>query len=477
MHNNTSPATALKFLIVASLCSQSFSAMADTQHTNPLESMRPLPAGPARYLENYQFLKDPKKRNDKFDPIRYIPFGQKSWLQIGGEVRLKYNNDKNQNFGLNGVEEDAYYQTRYQIHLDAHLFDDALRTFFQLENTQSYDKEVLLPAGESDTEFHQAFVDFGLNKSINKRAYLRFGRQEMFYGSGALFTYRAVPNVRQTFDGFRLSYQKFRGYNVNAFAVRPVNNVQEGSFNDSSENSGELYGVYSTKFWKKSTKQDFFAIGYHRNDRRFNGFIADENRYTLGTRLFGKHSNFYYSVEGIYQFGSHGDQDIRAWAFQSETGYKFNNSYWRPDLALEINVASGDKKASDNETNTFDPLFPANGKFYGGGGLVTLSNLIAVGPKFSIHPSRSLEASATILNLWKESKNDGAYIAGVRMLPGTANTSQNELGTVYKLNTRWRATSNITLDLAYTYYDAGATIQEAGGEDSQIISIRPAFLF
>ncbi|HCS42608.1 MAG TPA: alginate export family protein, partial [Pseudomonas sp.] len=45
-------------------------------------------------------------------------------------------------------------------------------------------------------------------------------------------TYREIPNIRQVFDGVRLSWIAKDGYKLDAFATRPVVSRDNGSLND-----------------------------------------------------------------------------------------------------------------------------------------------------------------------------------------------------------------------------------------------------
>ena len=54
-----------------------------------------------RYEEDYSYLKDPSRRTDFWDPIKYIPlWGRDDWyLSLGGEVRERYEFYHNQDAG------------------------------------------------------------------------------------------------------------------------------------------------------------------------------------------------------------------------------------------------------------------------------------------------------------------------------------------------------------------------------------------
>ncbi|WP_158700877.1 alginate export family protein [Phytohalomonas tamaricis] len=442
-----------------------------------MEAARPLRPGPPRYLENYSFLVDPAKRTDPFDPLRYIAIGDSSWLSIGGGIRYRYEDLNHPGFGLSGLNSDSYWQQRLLLQFDLHLFDDALRTYLQMSNTDSWSKEVYSPHDQSDTEIHQAFVDVRLPALQGDSLSARLGRQEMAFGDLGLIDVRATPNVRLAFDGGRISWRGASSIKVDGFAVHPVGNVRPGSFNDSSTDSGDFYGLYATIPLTKAVDEDLYAFGYERDDQSLNNVTGDEKRYTIGTRFFGKQGAADYSWNMMYQFGDLADQDINAWGLLSTTGYTFTSQPGKPRLGVVIDAASGDHSQNDNTSNTFDPLFSANGKFFGNAGLTTLSNLIAMGPQLTFSPVSNVVVSPTILAMWRESEDDAAYMPGMKAVAGTRDVSGKRLGTTYNLLARWSATANLTLDLEYQYYDVNDVIQKVGGEDTQYISLRTYFLF
>ncbi|MES1929547.1 hypothetical protein SADO_09834 [Salinisphaera dokdonensis CL-ES53] len=477
MNRLYAPAAAVCLVAAGLPMAGNANAAAGGASSNPMQKSRPLRPGPPRYLEQYDFLAESEGHNDFFDPIRHIPVGSSSWLQLGGGFRYRYEDQNEPGFGLGGVNNDSYYQQRLQLHADLHLFDDALRAFVQLENTESWSKETFSPFDESDNELHQAFLDFNTDTYSGGRLTARVGRQEMALGEFVNTTTRAVPNVRQTFDGVRLIYAGPDGYNFNAFFTQPVGTVQDGSFNDSSSDSGDFYGLYSEIPLSESISTDVYYYGYKRDNNALNGAAGKEKRHSTGNRLHGVAGNVDFTVDTLYQFGDLGDQDIKAWGLSGSTGYTFNGVAGKPGMALRFDAASGDDSPTDSESNTFDPLFPANGKFYGNASLTTLSNLIAVGPQFAVSPLPSVTVSPTILALWRESEEDSAYLPGLRPIAGTANVPGSRLGTTYNMFVRWAATANFTLDLEYQYYDVSDVIRDVGGEDTQYASVRASFLF
>ncbi|RJS91100.1 alginate export family protein [Salinisphaera sp. Q1T1-3] len=450
----------------------------DSARTAKPPPSKPLRPGPPRYLDQYKYLADTDTTARTWlDSLHFIELPRDSYLSLGGGGRARYESYENPAFGLAGVDHDGYFQTRAELHADLHLLDDALRAFVQINDTRSWDKKLRGPVDESHTEVAQAFVDFGFPQSGPGKGTLRFGRQQMSFGEGVLVTTRLVPNVRLSFDGFRLSVADDRGDSLDAFAVRPVDNLRTGSFDDSSQNAGSFYGLYGTVAWHDGISQDLYAFGYKRDQRTIAGQTGDETRNTLGTRLFGTLANVDYTVDLMYQTGDFDDRDISAWGVSSSYGYTFKDAPAHPGIALRLDAASGDDDPNDGTLRTFDPLFPSNGRFYGNGEYTTLANLVVVGPQFAVSPFKTLTFSPTILSLWKQAENDAVYLPAMRTVPGTQDTGGRHIGMSYDLFARWTPTDLITIDFEYQYYDVDGAIERAGGEDSQYFSVRTHLLF
>ncbi len=454
---------ALVPLLLLSLCQSVHAA-------SPLEESRPGRPGAPRWIEDYRFLDDPAKATDPFDGLRYHRLSESAWLQVGAEARYRADALDKPFFGLRGLKDDSYLLQRLQAHADLHLFDDAMRTFVQVENTRAFGKDLYSPNDEGRNEVRQAFVDFNYDFA-GGRYTTRVGRQEMAFGDQVFVTYRDVPNIRLSFDGVRASLNLNDGRKLDAFAVRPLK-TGEDSWDDGSNNSVKFYGLYGTLPLSRVWNMDLFAFGLETDDRSLAGESGDEQRYTFGTRLFGRHQALDWSWNLAGQTGHLGNASIRAWALSSDSGYTFAHP-WQPRLGMRIDAASGDSDLGDGKVGTFDPLYPRNG-VYGEASLTTLSNVIVVGPTFGFSPWRSLRFEPGILEVWKQREEDGVYMPGMSLLANTRGTGRH-VGTIYRANTRWLATPNLTLDLDLKYYDVGSAIKDAGGEDSSFVSLRATF--
>lgn len=441
-----------------------------SQAANPLIDSRPTRPGETRVGEDYRFLDDPGKATDPFDGLRYHRLSDSAWLQVGAEARYRADALDTPYFGLRGLKDDSYVLQRLQAHADLHLFNDAARAFVQVENTRAFGKDLYSPSDEGRNEVRQAFIDLNYDFA-GGRYTTRVGRQEMAYGNQTFVTYRDVPNIRQTFDGVRASLKLKSGRSVDAFAVRPTA-TGEDSWDDGSNNAVKFYGVYGTLPLTKAWSIDLYGFDLETDDRALAAEFGDEKRYTFGTRVFGRRQGLDWTADVAGQTGHLGNASIRAWVVSGGAGYTFEHP-WQPRLGMRFDVASGDSDSGDGKVGTFDPLFPRNG-VYGEASLTTLSNVIVVGPTFGFSPWRQVRFDPGIFEVWKQRTQDGVYTPGMSMLANTRDTGKH-VGTIYRANTRWLATPNLTLDLDLKYYDVGAAITEAGGEDSSFVSVRATF--
>src|SRR5688572_348895 len=93
-----SPMTRNLHLAAAVLGALSLSGSAFAQATAPAPVNKPATGGappaytPLRWNEDYSYLKDPARRTDPFDPIKYIPLSGDGdiWLSLGGQYRYRY---------------------------------------------------------------------------------------------------------------------------------------------------------------------------------------------------------------------------------------------------------------------------------------------------------------------------------------------------------------------------------------------------
>ena len=121
---------------------------------------------------------------------------------MGGEARETWEQIGNDNWGqqpfMNG-----YFNQRYMLYFDVH-YGKHVRSFVELKSgLNSYRIGGPRPIDEKKLDFQAAFFEVGTGDDRNWIKF-RAGRQEMEYGSGRLIDVREGPNVRLSFDGFKV---------------------------------------------------------------------------------------------------------------------------------------------------------------------------------------------------------------------------------------------------------------------------------
>jgi len=441
--------------------------------------VQPAPAPPfkqLRYDEDYAYLRDNACRAAPLDGIKLIPLGADGArsLTLGGEVRQRYEYYDNSLWGLGPQDNDGYFLQRLMIHADVH-FGDSLRLFTQLKSgLESGRTGGPRPTDKDRLDLGQAFFDF---RPAGSPVTLRIGRQEMSYGSSRLVSFREGPNVRLAFDGVKAMVELPR-WQVDMFATRPVQ-TKPDTFDDRGDPKTDFWGVYAVTpvAWLPSGHADIYYLGLDRRDAHFDQGTADERRDTLGTRLWGKTERWDYNLELVYQFGTFGSGDIRAWTVASDVGFTFTNARFRPRLGLKANVTSGDRDPKDSDLQTFNPLFP-KGSYFGEPALIGPSNHVDVHPQLDLALRDRLTLTIDWDWFWRQDKHDAIYGPAVNVLLSGAASDARYVGDQLELALEWDVNRHVTFTGDYARFYAGDFLKEASpGKDVGYFSAWVTFKF
>ncbi|MGH2359105.1 MAG: alginate export family protein, partial [bacterium] len=159
-----------------------------------------------RYEEDWSVLRDPARRTEPLDRLKYIPLTTDgwAWLSLGGEIRERYEYQQNPVWGQDPQDELGVLLQRYALHTDLHL-GPYLRVFLELLSALEDGRAGGASAvDENQLAVQQAFIDLSFDVVRDTHATVRFGRQEVNLGSGRLVDIRAGPNVPRSFNGGRV---------------------------------------------------------------------------------------------------------------------------------------------------------------------------------------------------------------------------------------------------------------------------------
>src|SRR6201988_3832820 len=219
--------------------------------------------------EDWSFLKDPKLREDFWDPIKYIPLRRSAddwYMTMGGEAREVWEQIGNDNWGESPYW-NGYLNERYMPYFDLH-YGKHLRTFVELKSgLNSFRRGGPRPIDEKKLDFQAAFLEVGASSGQDSIR-LRVGRQELEYGSGRLIDVREGPNVRLSFDGIMVK-SKIDSWQTDGFAVRPdFDNF--GFFDNAPNHAVGFWGVYATRPLPRKMSLEVYYLGWTAGRRLSN---------------------------------------------------------------------------------------------------------------------------------------------------------------------------------------------------------------
>jgi hypothetical protein len=420
-----------------------------------------------RFNEDYRYLSSPQNRRDLFDPLKYIPLSPNdpnSYLSFGGEIRERFEHFTHPGFGLfDAPEHDDYVLQRVTLSADLHL-NSNVRFFVQgISGLQFGGAQPAPPVQQDPIDLQQAFADFKLAQSPDAKDYfvLRGGRFEMTYGSGRLVATRAGPNIPFKFDGLEV-ISSIGGGKIYAFVTKPAREQQD-SLDDEFAHQlfWGVYGTTSTLIPELGLKADIYYLGFKNDQARYAAGVGDEERHTLGTRLYGATSGFDYDIEPVIQFGRFGDRDILAWTLASSAGYRFENAPLRPRLGVQFDVASGDR--SGGSLGTFNPLFFKAG-YFNDASVIRPSNIIDVHPTLQLFPTDNVLILLGSDVLWRYTTDDAIYNPGGRIEIPSGGSSRY-VATTTELSVQWQINRHLFWVTSYTHYFTSDAVKEIGGKD------------
>lgn len=430
-----------------------------------------------RYEEDWSALRDEALRTDFLDGLKFVPLdgAGRSFFSFGGDVRERYEYVDDPLWGDSPQDPNGYLLSRVHVNGDLHI-GERLRFFGQLKSALVADRTGgARPTDEDEFDLHQAFGEFAPE---DDGLSLRVGRQEMAFGSSRLVSVREGPNVRLSFDGARLS-ALFGSLRLDAFVTRPVE-TDPGVFDDGWDDGVAFWGAYATAPLPllPDGRADLYYLGLERDDAEFDTGTADERRHSIGTRFFGRPQPFDYNIELVYQFGSFGDGDVRAWTVASDTGYSAGELLpLAPRFGLKANVASGDRDREDDDLETFNALFP-RGSYFNEAALIGPANFFDLHPSVDLHPSDFVTLTLDWDFFWRQSLDDGLYGNAINPIVSGADSDERYVGSAPSVQVEWRVDPRVTFNAAYVHFFAGPFLEESGpGKDVDFVGAWVALRF
>jgi hypothetical protein len=413
--------------------------------------------------EDWSFVRDKNLHSDFWDPIKFVPLHKKdgNWFAtFGGEAREVWEQIGNDNWGQSPFW-NGYLNERYMLHADLH-YGQHIRTFIELKSgINSWRAGGPRPIDEKRLDFQAGFLEVSSATSWGS-VQVRTGRQELEYGSGRLVDVREGPNVRLSFDGF-LVRTKTHKWQLDGFAMRPDED-KPGFFDNAPDHTVGFWGAYATRPIPDKMQIDLYYLGQDRKDGTFERGTAHEVRNSVGVRVSrpvaSEHPGWDFDDEALWQFGSFGAADIRAWTIATETGYRIPTMPLKPRFSVKADISSGDHPSS-NTLGTFNPLYPKGNYF---GVLATTGpgpiNFIDVHPHIETALPHNVSVSVDWIFQWRQSLEDGVYAVPGFLISAADGSHARFVGDRPGTEIRWQASRHLWFQADYGIFCAGSFLKE-----------------
>ena len=415
------------------------------------ENAPPCPSASAKlpmmtYEEQVQDLANADCRTSLLDSIQFIPLGkdENRYLSFGFWIRERGEYASNPNWS-DTPPGNAYLMQRYFLHMDLHLGERFL-FFGELASSLVSDRNGGPRPGidEEKMYVHQGFFDLGLWKSGSDSLTLRAGRQEVALGSENLVSTRDGRNIRRSLDGFRLTWTK-QDWTVDLIAVRPTLE-NSGFFDDPPNHAGSFwaaYAVHPLRFLPRGNI-DLYYMGLDNKSVPFDGKgTGQEQRESIGTRLWGTTEHWDYNDEFTYQWGWFRSGAIRAWASSTEQGYRIDQAPLAPRFGLRAVAFSGDQSPSSHNLGTFNSIYE-KGPYFGYAELFARRNLVALQPLADLKLRKAVSLTFNPAFFWRESTSDGLYSVSNAVIVSGLKSNARYIATQASAQLQWRMTRNLT---------------------------------
>jgi hypothetical protein len=428
------------------------------------KSEGPPPFPTMTYDEDNLYFADPAHRSHFPNQLKFIPlFGGDTnyYLSFGANIRERGEYFNNPNWG-SGPAGSAYLMQRYYLHADLSL-GERVRFFGELGSSFEDGRTGGPRAGldEDRLDLHQGFVDFELLRSDNNRLTLRAGRQEMAFGSGMLVSTRDGRNIRVTWDGFRATWKADK-WTVDGFAVKETKN-EPGIFDDQPNQNIGFWGVYAVRPFPvlPGGNIDLYYLGRDNKDVSFDARgVGDEQRETIGTRLWGTTGHWSYNDEFAFQFGHFRSDEILAWAASTETGYQFDSMILHPRFGLRAVAFSGDQNPSGGALGTFNSL-NEKGPYFTYAELFARRNLIALQPSVRLDLAKNVSLTPNAAFYGRESTRDGIYSTGGAVEVTGQKSNARYIGSQTAVQLEWKINRNLTFTTEYLHFFPGQFLEQS----------------
>ncbi|TGX53746.1 hypothetical protein E5A73_12735 [Sphingomonas gei] len=424
----------------------------------------------SRWAEDWRLMRDPKKRDDMLDRLKYLPFDDKGalYLTLSGEARMRV--DYYSNPGL--VDSEYRVEDKLRLVVGADLHAGPLRVYGELAHGGLAGHNYGTPTAKfrDDLFTQQLFAELGGAVGPAMLG-VRYGRQEFTDGPAALISQKDNNTIRTVEQGVR-GWAQLADVRIDAFDFEHVTLGMQGLNDDISDRATRFSGVTAGIVLRNDKTRKLFVdpfIWRERNDRqRWGSVTAREIRHYYGARLWGSYDALTIDWTIARQDGDFNGRDISAWnAFLAQT-WLLDAKGIAPKVGVHFDYGSGAGSYGTGTLHTGRAI-TAGTVGYSYQSALSPTNLLQVSPNLTLSPARTIDVTIEIQRNWRASDTDAVYRGAGTAYAGTQRATGSHIGDTLHLQGTWKITPRLSFVTRWEYLAAGEVLEQAGFTDSLFI--------
>ncbi len=428
----------------------------------------------SRWAEDWSKLRDPAKRKDFVDQLKYIPIAADGdvYLTLSGEARLRVNQTTNPN--LRETEAQRQDILRLFGGADLHL-GEHVRLYGELAHgtLEGRNLGTALPNLRNTLAVQQAFVDLtGTVADVDVG--VRYGRQTFADGPNLLVVPRDNNTLFFGFNGFR-AWARTAGVRADVFDFKPTAYGNGGTQDDNAESARRFSGISTgivvpeSLFGGSKLYVDPFLWRLRNRGAVWGTDTAREVRNFYGLHVWGDAGPVDIDWTINYQGGSYDNRSIKAWLILLAQTYQLGEAKSAPRVGFHFDYATGGGAYGNGTLRTALAPF-GNNIYYSYQLFATPTNLVALAPNVTFSVFDKLRLTAEYQRSWRDTQSDAVYRANGSAFAGTQNVAGSKIADTLRFQAVYPFTSRLSFTGRYEHLIAGPALTNAGYKNSDFLA-------
>ncbi len=435
---------------------------------------------PLRWAEDWRKMRDPAKRDDFLDRLKYIPLGSDDvYLTLSGELRTRVNYFSNPQ----GREAPHQRQDSYRIFAGADLHvGEHFRAYGELARGPMDGRNIGSPSGTLSNKLlvQQAFVDATAQVGATDVG-MRVGRQVFIDGSNLLLANRDNNTVQTSLTGVR-AWARGSTLRADVFDLYYTAYGNGGIGDDPVDWDRRFSGVTTgivlptTLLGGSKLYLDPFVWRLRNRAATWGAETAREERVYVGAHLWGEIGRSTVDATVNHQGGRYGERTLDAWQVLLAGTYRLGAANTAPRLGLHFDYATGGGAYDGGKLkNAFAPY--GNNIYYSYQGYLTPTNLVAIAPSLTVSPAKTLRVTGEYQFTWRDTVRDAVYRSNGTPFAGTEGTGGRRTVDVARLQAIWTLSPRVSVTGRLEHAFAKSGLTAAGYRDSSYAALWASFRF